>query len=599
MSYKFKCPYCFAECEDDKVYFRATHFFDDRQIHAVMADAEDPERDIKQLFVKNSKDSPKVRNLIRFWESKGAEAGYISDPGWNMPYIDPTDDRFAEMIRATETGRLQVGADGFVRDQNGFVLRVVDRYGSEFQPMKRLCPHCLNPFPLEDYGKREIKFISVVGTTGAGKTVYLHELLMRFATAMAGTNYKIEASNLSDIGEHVDPDHPLPGATDTRIMRRPLAVNLQADERHGGKKMTLVFYDVAGEHFSRKENGEEESGSTGVTDYIRYSDAIMILIDPAQISFLTSEGRARMADDVQKTIEVLFKLRGDWKGIPAAVVLTKSDTLENMSELGRESEIFHHIDHNLRNAASAGFQRDNFAKVNCQIRNLLEEYAKGIYHTVDQMDHPAFFAVSAITCGVVWKFEKNKHYYQLSEDDFKDLNRLRAWVMYEWNGEGQMMSREELLEMRRHAPKPPCALSCEIPVEQDITTEFAATVETGLYGERYAFDQTMRYRLTLADVMEMNVLGYPASDPNPRRVEEPLQWILWRMGLLDPTFMPEPEPCEPKKGIRGFFGKKSGNSQQWSDEWAAASEEARRLFYDGAEDYTAPYDAFRKSHRLQ
>ena len=592
MSYRFKCPYCFAECEDDKVLFRATYCFDDRQLHNLAPD--DPERSIKQLFVKNSKDSPKVKKLIRFWDRKGAESGYITDPGWNMPYIDPQDKDFVQMIRANDTGRLKVGEDGFVRDKDGFVLRVVDRYGSEFQPMKRLCPYCLNPFPLEDYGKREIKFISVVGTTGAGKTVYLHQLLMRFASAMAGTNYKVEASNLSDLGEHVDPDHPLPGATDTRVMRRPLAVHLQADRSHGNKKMTLVFYDVAGEHFSKQKDDEgDREVAGGVTDYVRYSDALMILIDPKQIAFLASEGHAQLAEDVQKTVDVLFLLRGEWNNVPTAVVLTKSDTLENIREIDSDSEIFRNIEHG---NGSAGFQRDSFVKVNRQIRDLFKNYAQEIYHTISQMDRPAFFAVSAITCGVEWKFEKNGHLFRLSEEDFEKLNMMRDWIFYEWNGDGPM-TPEQKEQMRRNAPQPPCQLSQPIPETQDITEEFARNVQTDLVGERFSYGQVLRCQLTLADVMTINVLGYPAGDPNPRRVEEPLQWILWRMGLLAPVFQPEPEPEKPCKGLFGFLTK-NASDPQWTADWNAAVQKAHEQFYNGEEDYTAPYREFRQRHSL-
>lgn len=596
MPYRFKCPYCFAECEDDKVLFRATYCFDERQLHNLSS--EDSERNIKQFFVKNSKDSPKVKNLIRFWERKGAESGYITDPGWNMPYIDPQDKDFVQLIRANDTGRLKVGEDGFVRDKDGFVLRVVDRYGSEFQPMKRLCRYCLNPFPLEDYGKREIKFISVVGTTGAGKTVYLHQLLMRFASAMAGTNYKVEASNLSDLGEHVDPDHPLPGATDTRVMRRPLAVNLQADQSHGNKKMTLVFYDVAGEHFSKNEDGQSErEASGGVTDYIRYSDALMILIDPKQISFLTRGGRAQLAEDVQNTIDVLFRLRGEWSNVPTAIVLTKSDMLENIKEIDSDSEIFRNIEHGDRGNGPSGFQRDSFVEVNRQIRDLFKDYAREIYHTIDQMDRPAFFAVSAITSGVEWKFEKNNHLFRLSAEDFEKLNQMREWVFYEWNGE-EPMNPEQKKQMRCNAPQPPCKLSQPIPETQDITEEFARSVQTDLWGERFSYGQVLRCQLTLADVMTINVLGYPAGDPNPRRVEEPLQWILWRMGLLAPAFQPEPEPEKPRKGGLFAFLSKNSSDPQWTAEWNEAVQKAYTLFYDGAQDYTAPYMEFRTRHSL-
>ena len=41
MPYKFKCPYCFGECEDSKVYFRATVSYDDRQLRELRSTGKD------------------------------------------------------------------------------------------------------------------------------------------------------------------------------------------------------------------------------------------------------------------------------------------------------------------------------------------------------------------------------------------------------------------------------------------------------------------------------------------------------------------------------------------------------------------------------
>lgn len=153
MPYKFKCPYCFGECEDSKVYFRATVSYDDRQLRELRSTGKDQLVELKARFTKYNARSEEVEKLIKFWEDKGGEAGYQTDAGWNMPYIDPEQDDFGLLIRDFQTGNYKVGSDGFVRDEDGFVRRVIDRFGSEFKPMKRLCPHCLNPLPLEDYGK--------------------------------------------------------------------------------------------------------------------------------------------------------------------------------------------------------------------------------------------------------------------------------------------------------------------------------------------------------------------------------------------------------------------------------------------------------------
>ena len=41
---------------------------------------------------------------------------------------------------------------------------------------RRVCPYCHNPLPM-GFGKHRVKNISIIGITGAGKTVYISQLL--------------------------------------------------------------------------------------------------------------------------------------------------------------------------------------------------------------------------------------------------------------------------------------------------------------------------------------------------------------------------------------------------------------------------------------
>lgn len=147
---KIKCPYCFEEFESDKVLFRANTGFTQEELDREEFTSGDVDEH-KRLFVKFSQRNPDEK-LDRYWTSRGGTAGYSSaDPRWNMPHIDPNDaDRFWEMLDPDANG---VGADGLVRDQDGFAIRVYDRYSDRATPVMRLCPHCHNPLPLPNYGK--------------------------------------------------------------------------------------------------------------------------------------------------------------------------------------------------------------------------------------------------------------------------------------------------------------------------------------------------------------------------------------------------------------------------------------------------------------
>lgn len=64
-------------------------------------------------------------------------------------------------------------------DSSGFVNRAVDAFGVSSKV--RICPYCHNVLPFE-FGKYPVKYISVVGITSSGKTVYLSQLLRQIET---------------------------------------------------------------------------------------------------------------------------------------------------------------------------------------------------------------------------------------------------------------------------------------------------------------------------------------------------------------------------------------------------------------------------------
>lgn len=285
---KIKCPYCFEEFESDKVLFRANTGFTQEELDREEFTSGDVDEH-KRLFVKFSQRNPDEK-LDRYWTSRGGTAGYSSaDPRWNMPHIDPNDaDRFWEMLDPDANG---VGADGLVRDQDGFAIRVYDRYSDRATPVTRLCPHCHNPLPLPNYGKYPTIFISVVGITTCGKTVYLNQLLTRLAMAMQNTGYYITENNLPDFKENVEANMPLPGSTDDSVMRRPLAVNL-VDQNDRSKAFTIVFYDIAGENCVKWNDdyaklGDQDSRNSrakeGIASFIARADGLMFLVDPNQV----------------------------------------------------------------------------------------------------------------------------------------------------------------------------------------------------------------------------------------------------------------------------------------------------------------------------
>lgn len=604
-SQTFKCPYCFANINHREVIFRAnTGFTQEELSEEQMADDsgftmvssnQDRQRssdlEIKWLFRRYdgenslSPDKKLDKELIEFWEKRGGESGYVNaDPNWDYPHIDPANpETFRQMISTEPRGGFQPDADGFIRDKDGFIIRVLDRYSSAASQMTRLCPHCHNPLPLPDYGKYPILFISVVGITGSGKTVYLNQLLNRFPNVIQNTGYRMGPSALA-VNEVVMENHPLPSSTDDQTMRRPLAVSLTKKD-NSADGLTIVFYDIAGENciefMESSDNQKKDSATIG--NFIAYCDALLFLIDPDQVPIFaapSTKDTMAMLKHVQDVIDVVNKIRvllntqhPNWDGIPVAAVLTKSDLLlERVSKnamlrdrLPPDSPIFQH----LSTTEQKGFNREDFYPIHKQLSNEFAQNAPDITDSMTSFSQKGYFAVSAITCGVENRFEKYQNLYSFTEENYGKFKKLIQWVTI-WNGR----SPEERLHFSACPVLKKDGTPISFPTDTSITAENASGIETEIFAESHQGGYVDRIYLDLWEVasQSINPIGYPTAPPNPRRIAEPIRWILWKKHYLDPYFYPDPKP---EKGL--FMSKRRYESLLES--WALQNEVKRKQFY--------------------
>lgn len=582
----FKCPYCFGEMTHSEVIFRANTGFSQEDLEqddsgfTMISSNQDRKRssdlELKRLFRRyddesSYSDSPKLDEpLIRFWKDRGGSSGYVNaDPNWDYPHIDPrSPDEFRKMVLMEPRGALKPDPDGFIRDKDGFITRVIDRYSDSAAQMTRLCPHCHNPLPLPDYGKYPIIFISVVGITGAGKTVYLNQLLTRFATVIQNTGYRMGPAALA-VNELVMENHPLPSSTDDRIMRRPLAVSLTR-ENNPQDGMTIVFYDIAGENcvdsIDSKGNVKD---STTIGHFIAYCDALMFLIDPDQVPIFAPVAVSK-AKNVQSVIDVVNRIRSalnpdhpSWDDIPVAAVLTKSDLLRG--KLSADSPIFQH----LSSSEQKGFNRSDFYTIHQQLFDRFAENAVDIAASMSAFAQKAYFAVSAITCGVENRFEKYQNIYSFTAENDKKFKSLIDWSR-EWN----KRSPEE----REHfSPCPvldvngqPILFAYDTPITQETT----ANITTEIFAESIQNGHVDRIHLDFWEIASesINPIGYPTAPPNPRRIAEPIRWILWKKRFMAPYFNPS---LPPKKG----FFESAKRYEQRMAEWRTQNTIDEQRFY--------------------
>lgn len=548
--YVITCPYCFHKFNQEHTIFRAHTAYDRNELELGgdndfggllgMGKRSASKSDPREHFLRFDREGGKKvdSKLIGFWRDRGGKTGYENaDKTWDHPHIDPQSENFFEMICREVRGADEPGEDGFVRDADNFIMRVIDRYTDSPMPMERLCPSCHNPMPLADYGKYPTMFISVVGITGAGKTVFLNQLLTKFAGELGGgRRFSISTSNLDAIGESINPGSPLPAATDDKVMRRPLAATLRINEQGRDEYLTLVFYDIAGENcVNEKGDKDEARAKSTIGEFIAHSDGLIFLLDPEQIPAFAN-GVVK-PNNIANVVAVLSDIRnqmntenGDWDRVPVAICLAKSDKLDNSPHIPADNAIFSHT-----NKSVIGFDRDEHKTIDVFLRDFLAENAHSVVAPLYLFKRSAYFAVSAITCGVESRFEKFQNQYILDEENEQRFHLLRDWTTG-WD-KRTMENRAYYAEcpVQTRDGKPiviPLDKRIEEVDPKDIVTDICAFCEKGkpIY-------------LTLWDVAAgVNLVGYPISDPAPRRVGEPLKWLLWKLEKIGPRYVTDPVP---------------------------------------------------------
>lgn len=572
--YMITCPYCFHKFAHDKVIFRANTKIVPKSsldnsgesasgglgglgglgnlgnLGNKAAKQSAPERtsggvdEYFRPFELPAKDNAK-RNvdhqLVSFWKERGGASAYPNR--WEYPHIDPSKpERFRAMThRSCKVANLEVDDEGFVRDADGFVKRVVDVKSEPTESVTRLCPSCHNPMPLQEYGKYPVLFISVVGVTGAGKTVFLNQLLTSFSDAIEHTGFCLAAHNLDEIGMPIGPSRPLPESTDAKLVRPPFAAQLmRVNPQYGEEKgITLVFYDIAGENCVNKL-GEPDAARAKSTigNYIAFSDGLIFLIDPEQLPPFARDKKVRPSD-ISQVVTVMNQIRTEinmnrsqWDEVPVAVTIAKSDKLSRCEEIPLDSPIYKHSREDVK-----GFDKAEDMEIHKFLSEFLAQRANAAVAPLNSFRLRSYFAVAAITAGIESRFTKYQNEYILDDENAAKFHDLRRWVQ-DWN----VRTPEEREHYRACQVKRKDGSAIVFDTTESITRENAEDLITEVRADNV--DCPSIY-LSLWDVyQELNLVGYPVSEPAPRRVADPLKWILWQLELIGPFFYEAPIPTK-------------------------------------------------------
>lgn len=330
-AYTIVCPYCFNKASGGdgtpishkQVEFRSETSFSN--VHEIEQKLGIKELDIELMDnaserAKKTSEFEMYKRFCRgkdqkyqdFWndfrgttEQSSHSAG-VQNP-WELPIIS-----------------LGNGVTRLVADVDGFVRGAVDTFGKITD--SRVCPYCHNPFPL-GFGKNRVKYISIIGTTGSGKTVYISQLLkgMQDYASKVGLNAFFTSDHESNFikNNQVKQGKPLPDSTAPQSLSQPMFYDIVREENGVQTTDTIVLYDIAGEN-CRIGNDMNRFG-----EFVKHSDGMVLLIDPKQLGFLSIELDEDEIDApslVLTTLHSVMDLPRDRRcEIPIAVCISKSD----------------------------------------------------------------------------------------------------------------------------------------------------------------------------------------------------------------------------------------------------------------------------------
>ena len=408
------CPYCFKEMEDTEVLFRSEKVnlgecdilpeeYDDLADFIARYEGEDKDKILREYEDWAFFEAGPDEEYERFWKRFNGTTefdpidAHLGVDAYLRKVIDPKKPEHRKYLKDQGDG------DYFIYDGQGMAIQIELLSGERCN--RRVCRWCHNPLPA-NYGKTDVKFLSVIGIVGSGKTVYLSQLLrgMGNYARKAGLAAMVTGPSVRNFRKDnpVEVGEPLPGSTPEQRLQQPLFYELVRD-LGGNRKSTetIVMYDVAGEVFKSPQL------IMHYAPFVEHADGVLLLIDPLQfdvVSSFLSDGQER--DNPAQILSVIHNIisKGDpdFKcPIPFAVCVSKvdeildilSDNLRNL--LARDVE-------GVKNAAGYELAEFNAKEYNPILKELTEFIETHNMDLANQMEanysRYSYFAFTALGC---------------------------------------------------------------------------------------------------------------------------------------------------------------------------------------------------------
>lgn len=441
MPEKIICPHCFGEFKDHEVHFRSERVsnpdeeilplgyeniekFKDRYSGA------DKEQIIKRyeshaFFLPQTDDEYENR-----WEGLD-KTEYFSGGSfkpWERKVINPNDIEHQKYLVK------QLDGTYFIRDQDGMVRQIelaADPANHKMSQRchRRVCPWCHNPIPT-NYGKYPVKFISIIGVKGSGKTVYLSQLLSNLSddyaprvglSADVGTPEIISFTERNQIKKGCE----VPKTTPAKAKQQPLYYQITRRDPARPRNVineTMVLYDVAGEVFDITNEAHDQLEA--YAPYIINSHAYILLIKPEQLT----EGKNGKANTALSAMHNLLELKDkDRCDRPLAVCVSQADS-EEMINLLNNPELINRLSSNV-DAVNERFNATDYNPIGRTLTAFFRgPVAKNFDITVKRKySEYAYFAFSALGCGT----EKKDNVDRIASDPLpKRIEEPLYWIFY-------------------------------------------------------------------------------------------------------------------------------------------------------------------------
>lgn len=346
MSYRITCPYCFETMDDTEVHFRSERvnkgdsgilperYDDDLRRFMAQYDGADKEDILRRYYDWQFFAETDDEQYRQFWSRFNERHSFDpteSDPAdkllgviaYRRRVIDPLNVNHQRYLKK------QPNNSYFIYDDQGMVKQIELLTGEKCD--RRVCCHCHNPLP-KDYGKNKQCFASVIGITGAGKTVYLSQILYKMKTyaSRVGLSATVNTTSTKDFltNNRIVEEKPLPASTPAGRLQQPLFYEMIRDAGDNRKVTeTFVLYDVAGEVFTKPTLIQS------FAPFIEHSNGLILLIDPMQFEVISGASRdAEQLDDPTTALDAIHSIvshnTAEKSRIPLAVCIAQVDRPE-------------------------------------------------------------------------------------------------------------------------------------------------------------------------------------------------------------------------------------------------------------------------------